>query len=74
MLNNGPSFITNFFSTRLYQLQLNKVFIIMVIMQTSNDKILITLIHNESNSTNLNCYEVVKVNKIYHALISFHFQ
>jgi len=43
-------------------------------MQTSNDKILITLIHNEFNSTNLNRYEVVKMNKIYHALISFHFQ
>jgi hypothetical protein len=32
------------------------------------------LVHNESKSTNLNLYEVVKVNQIYHALISFHLQ
>jgi hypothetical protein len=32
----------------------------------------VSLVHNESKSINLNHYGVVIVNLIYHALISFH--
>jgi hypothetical protein len=33
-----------------------------------------TLLHNEFKFVNLNHYGVVKVNKIYHAITSIHFQ
>ncbi len=49
-----------------------------IIKKLNNVHIIFTseqpLVRNESKSTNLNDYEVIKMNQISHSLISFHFQ